>query len=211
MSWLEIVNRNLFMLINARADAAAGINLFAVICAQWVIVIIPLALTYLYFRGPRSQRIAAVSSVLVTLGALACGALIGWVYPHPRPFAIGLGHQLIAHVADPSFPSDHGLLFFAIGLSLFRFSARGWGLLITLLGVLVGWSRVYVGVHYPLDILGALLLSLLVLHVLHRYLAVTRYGEWLLDRADAILAKVVPIKMLPVTALPVAAQRQGQR
>ena len=184
MSWFEEINRQFFIYLNAPAAVSPVMRACGVLVADWVIIIIPLVLIYLYFLGQRPQRVAAVSSVLITLVALACGALIGWLYPHPRPFAIGLGHQLVAHTADASFPSDHGLVFFSIGLSLYAFSVRSWGLAITLLGVLVGWSRIFVGVHYPFDILGALLVSGAVVYVMQKGMAVTRLAAWIIDTAD---------------------------
>jgi undecaprenyl-diphosphatase len=68
-------------------------------------------------------------------------------------------HLLIPHAADPSFPSDHATLAFSLAFSLL-FANRRVGLLMLGLALITGISRVYVGVHYPGDILGAMALSL---------------------------------------------------
>ena len=69
---------------------------------------------------------------------------------------IDLGHTFLAHQAETSFPSDHAVVFFALGLAFMRGSLRKAGALLVLFGIAVGWARVYLGVHFPFDIVGAL-------------------------------------------------------
>ena len=74
-------------------------------------------------------------------------------YPEPRP----LGH--VPH--DASFPSGHTTMAFASATVLSYFRPR-WAPAFFLLAVAIGFSRVYVGVHYPLDVLGGAFLGLLI-------------------------------------------------
>lgn len=74
---------------------------------------------------------------------------------------IGLGHTLIAQAPDASFPSDHGTVFSAVSLCLLLAGEWMWGLVVLMVGVCVAWSRVYLGVHFPLDMIGAVGVSLL--------------------------------------------------
>jgi len=64
-------------------------------------------------------------------------------------------------VPDPSFPSKHASFVFALAAASF-FIGRRFGLWMLLLALLTGVSRVYVGVHYPGDILGGFILGSLV-------------------------------------------------
>lgn len=69
---------------------------------------------------------------------------------------VGLGHSFMAQVPDPSFPSDHATVFSATGLTLVFSSVRsliGWTVLAA--GAVVAWARVFLGVHFPLDMAGA--------------------------------------------------------
>ncbi|MEX8493621.1 phosphatase PAP2 family protein [Sphaerotilus sp.] len=59
------------------------------------------------------------------------------------------------HAPDASFPSDHGTVFSAVSLCLLLAGEWVWGLAVLMVGMGVAWARVYLGVHFPLDMLGA--------------------------------------------------------
>ncbi|MDE2365202.1 MAG: phosphatase PAP2 family protein, partial [Hyphomicrobiales bacterium] len=76
---------------------------------------------------------------------------------HPRPFMDGVSPNFLHHVADSSFPSDHATVLFALAFSLWltRLPATRWtGAILLAAALAVGWARVFLGAHYPLDILG---------------------------------------------------------
>jgi undecaprenyl-diphosphatase len=75
------------------------------------------------------------------------------VYAHPKP--------LVHAPHDASFPSGHAASSFACATILTFFVPRAAPLLF-LLAAAIAWSRVYVGVHYPLDVLGGAVLGVLV-------------------------------------------------
>jgi len=76
----------------------------------------------------------------------------------------GLGDALIPHAPTPSFPSDHATgayaLVFAFALARQRFDATT--ILLFTVACVIGLFRVFVGVHYPTDIFGGLILALAV-------------------------------------------------
>lgn len=71
----------------------------------------------------------------------------------PRPYITNDILPLITHQADASFPSRHASISFAMAFAFLYFKSK-LGIPILLMASWVGISRVYVGVHYPLDILG---------------------------------------------------------
>lgn len=94
------------------------------------------------------------------------GLLINYVitlfYFHNRPFMDGLGGNLIHHVADSSFPSDHTTFMLSIAFSFLFFpKTRKLGIILSFIGFIGGIARVFVGVHYPFDILGSLFIAFL--------------------------------------------------
>jgi undecaprenyl-diphosphatase len=81
------------------------------------------------------------------------------VYERPKP--------LVRAPHDGSFPSGHAATSFACATMLaLAFPRYGWGFF--LLAAAIAWSRVYVGVHYPLDVLGGAVLGVLVAIALRR-------------------------------------------
>lgn len=189
---MESLNHTLFLLINAGAQPPALMLQLATFLAQWLIDGIPLLLVWLWLRGGRIERYAAVTATLSVLFALGCGQVITTVWPHPRPFMLGLGHTFLEHKPEASFPSDHATVFFTLGLGLILGSLRKLGALVLLLGVAVGWSRVYLGVHFPFDIAGALLVAVPSAWLVTRALRWRQSGERLLDVLEWLYRRVYP-------------------
>ena len=92
-------------------------------------------------------------SVVISRGIVA--NTLHAVMNSPRPFAALNLEPLVDHAAFGSFPSGHMSFLVPIVLLLFLVSKRAgwWALVLTLL---VGISRIIVGVHWPLDILGGI-------------------------------------------------------
>lgn len=87
--------------------------------------------------------------------------LLGALWFHDRPF---VDHPrqtllLVHHAADNSFPSDHASLAFAIAFAVIAFHRR-LGLLLFLGAACIGADRIFVGVHYPLEVLASLFVAL---------------------------------------------------
>jgi len=75
----------------------------------------------------------------------------------------GPARNYLDHVRDSGFPSDHATLLFALAFSLRLRPPRGlpriW-IAVLVLAAAVGWARVFLGTHYPVDIAGAALVAL---------------------------------------------------
>lgn len=156
MTSLETLNQAVFLYLNADLSTAAWKLNIAAVTADYLIYAIPLLLVGLWFWGDESQRAVALKACVVAFVALGINQLLGIVLPHPRPLMMGLGHTFIPHANDSSFPSDHATVFAAIGLTLVlanSLSVAGWTILC--LGACVAWARVFLGVHFPLDMAGA--------------------------------------------------------
>ena len=105
---------------------------------------------------------------LLALIALVITFLIGnvvlknWI-ARPRPYEVFEDvRRLIEAQSDYSFPSGHTSASFAVGVVYCRTLPIGYGILAMILAVSISLSRLYVGVHYPSDVLGGALLGTLV-------------------------------------------------
>ncbi len=162
MDRIEALNRAWFLHINGGTGTPAWMIHLASGIADDVIYLIPLLLAGLWLWGNHARRSLALKACLVALLGVAANQAIGALWPHPRPFMIGLGHAWMPHVADSSFPSDHMTVFGGIGLTLLFDGAASWGAATLLAGLSVAWARVFLGVHFPLDMAGALVVAAIV-------------------------------------------------
>ncbi|OIR00375.1 putative undecaprenyl-diphosphatase YbjG [mine drainage metagenome] len=159
MNRIEAANRALFLHINGGGDTPRWLVNIAIGIADGLIYLIPILLLALWLWGGRTHRGLALKACLVTLAALGANQMIGALCWHPRPFMLGLGHAWLQHAADSSFPSDHMTVFAAIALTLLCGGALGLAAAVGAAGLAVAWARVFLGVHFPLDMAGAVLVA----------------------------------------------------
>ena len=167
---LDHLNLFLFSLLNAGAGLHGWRLELGVFAAKWLILLVPIGLTGLWMSGQAGQREAAVRALAATGCALALNAAIGLLWYHARPFAGGVGHNFLYHAPDSSFPSDHGTIMFTVALVLVgtgSTAARRFGRALLPLALVVAWSRVFLGVHWPLDMVGALGMAVMVTLLFH--------------------------------------------
>jgi undecaprenyl-diphosphatase len=155
MNGIEAFNQAIFLLINATPQSPHWLIAANVLVADYAIWLVPAMLVCMWLTGDGGRREIAVRAVFAGIAALAVNQLIGLAWYHPRPFAMGLGHTFLAHAPDSSFPSDHATLLSAISLALFCNGKRQLAGLALAVDIAVAWARVYVGVHFPLDMIGA--------------------------------------------------------
>ncbi|HEV2582767.1 MAG TPA: phosphatase PAP2 family protein [Ktedonobacteraceae bacterium] len=121
------------------------------------------------------RRAAVLWTALACVLAYGLNLLIEQVIFEPRPFVNHPVHLLLTHPADGSFPSDHaawsfavvGMIFFALitmsrsamlpgkaATASMRRATLLFLLIALVIACLIGFARIFVGLHYPGDILG---------------------------------------------------------
>lgn len=139
-------------------DAAQAFN------ASAIFILVAVAGSIWFFArpgGPTRSKLAAVSAAVAGALALLANVVLGELWFHARPF-VDHPHQtllLIHHGADNSFPSEHASLAFAIAFAVFAFHRR-LGVLLLLGAACIGADRIFIGVHYPVDVLASLFVGL---------------------------------------------------
>lgn len=161
------MNEQLFQLVNQYAGQSVWLDGTMIFFAEYTPIVFALFLLMLWFSSKRkdilekNQR-TALYTVLVFLLCLAVNQIIHLLYWHPRPFLVHDVNQLVGHAGkESSFASEHTMLAFSIaGTFFFRRVPYRWAVMV--LAVLAGGARIFVGVHYPADVVGGAVISLLV-------------------------------------------------
>ena len=113
---------------------------------------------------PKRTRKTGFLSLLSLLCAhLLCNLVIKDYVMRVRPYEVLDGLTiLIEEPADYSFPSGHAMTAFAASVVIFKNRPRRVGVPVLTLAVLISFSRLYVGVHYPSDVIAGALLGTLI-------------------------------------------------
>ncbi|MCK4428049.1 MAG: phosphatase PAP2 family protein [candidate division Zixibacteria bacterium] len=123
---------------------------------------IPLGLmaVLLLIFGKKKGRIAVLLLVLgITLSDQVCNNLLKPLIQRIRPCNVLENiHLLVNCTKAYSFPSSHAMNIFT-GATLLSFSYRKIKVILFIIAILVSYSRIYVGVHYPFDVLAGVILG----------------------------------------------------
>jgi undecaprenyl-diphosphatase len=147
------MNNKAFKLINQFSGRYSPIDLLMILISNKIRYVFIFVLIFMWFRNDSYKKVScnAVKSTGITL---LIHTLIKLFYFKPRPFVNKRVGILIPSKMDSTFPSKHTLLVFAISTSIFLYD-RVLGSVMWILSVLTGFSRIWVGHHYPSDIIGS--------------------------------------------------------
>ena len=134
---------------------------------------VTLTAVLLVFR--KTRRVGCVLATALLIDAVLCNLLLKPLVARVRPCGILTEVQLlIPYPDDFSFPSGHTAASFASVTALWLAGKKQWAMAALPVGVLIAFSRMYLCVHYPTDILGGAILG-----------AVCGWaGAWLVKKAE---------------------------
>lgn len=105
--------------------------------------------------GSPRWKLAAASALASGALGLLVNRLIADAWDRPRPFATHPGVYTLSHSHDPSFPSDHASAAFGIAFAVVFFDVAV-GVAFLVLAALIAVGRVFIGAHYPGDVVAGL-------------------------------------------------------
>ena len=138
---------------------------FMIVLSAYGPYLFELTLVIMWFSGrSESMRLAnrkrALYAFFSAIIAMTINLMLGSLFFRVRPFLNGESKLLYPSATDSSFPSDHAAGGGSISTSIF-FGKRLLGGCMLAFALLVAISRVYVGAHYPSDVITGLLIGVL--------------------------------------------------
>jgi undecaprenyl-diphosphatase len=141
------------------------------------------------------KKEAAVVLFIALLTVVLFAFSMKYAIDRPRPFYVIEAVDPLYRPFDPSFPSAHAMTAFAGAIAIGK-KWRGAMLPLLVLAAAIGFSRVYIGVHYPYDVASGAIIGILIglvadsLHVNKMVKWIERWLHRLVDRSG--ISKEVP-------------------
>lgn len=159
---LDQLNLSLFHVLNVPDQASIWIINYASLIAHDLVYLFLLIFAIAWFRGSYEVKTGIIKAFIFTAITLLMSEVLSAVLNTPRPFVMDVGRTLIEHAPTGSFPSNHMSIFSGIAFAYYFSPQRDLGRILIWTAWLVAWSRVYVGVHFPINMLGAFLMAIIV-------------------------------------------------
>jgi len=164
---------SIFSAINSLAGQNQILDYLAIFCAKYLIWII-LSAGIGWWMGLHKTRTSKNwplegkkkwlifgNLALPVVVAMFINQVLGFIKFRERPLVNLQINKLINRpLTEKSFPSDHTTIVFALSMAIFFYNKK-LGSLLLFLSLLVGLSRIYTGVHYPLDVYGGAIVGIL--------------------------------------------------
>lgn len=172
------LNTFLFQLVHQGAGQWLVLDWFFIILTSYVTytVTILVILWFVGFVPFRTKDMQEKMRRLGQSGEMALSLFLTWatvwiikvLVAYPRPFiSIPDITPLVSAAPLESFPSAHAAFAMAIAIAVLPYHKR-LGQLLIIFAFIVGLSRLYVGVHYPLDVVVGLLIGFSIPKIIHR-------------------------------------------
>ena len=159
-------NLAIFLSVNGLAGHWLILDWLGIFFAEYFQYVLGLLLlAVIVFSKERTKKLcmAAAAVLSALLARFAVKGLILMFYSNPRPYAGNFSvRQLVSTPGEnfQSFPSGHALFFFAAATAIYCYDKK-LGMVFFTAALLISFARIFVGVHWPSDILAGALLGII--------------------------------------------------
>lgn len=180
MSFTEI-DYKWFNVINSHVLQSSLLDNIMILFAEYVQYVFVSLILILWLLNKSNFRVIAFQVMVSFTLAYSINRLIELFIFRERPFVSHAVNQLVEHSTNSSFPSDHATSAIVIAFTLWLSSLRFKHLWVWLaLGI--AFSRIWVGVHYPFDVVAGIINGLMVALFTHYILFKLKITEILIEK-----------------------------
>lgn len=151
-------NLSLFLFIFGMGGRNSILDFMMIFGAEYLIYLALILIFVLAYKGSTKERKVLILAVLALPIAVILIKFIHLFYIEPRPFVAHDLFPLIGQIEGATFPSRHASIMSTLTFPYILFKSK-WAYLFIVFSLWVGISRIFVGVHYPLDILGGVIVG----------------------------------------------------
>ena len=173
MDKLIALDKKVFEWLNKSVGRNVIIDDFWKITSVYIIYLIPFYLVYLWFANPKLREDSLRSAIVGVIGWLAVTRIIAFFWFRERPIAdLSLPtKEIVFHRPTYSFPSDHALFLFALASGFYFAGHKEIGIGLYVVAIIISFSRVVVGIHFPLDVIVGAIIGIIIAWLAWQYRA----------------------------------------
>lgn len=179
----------LFEKINNLAHFSKILDWVGIFLAEYILYIV--GIIFLILLIWKRNRLMVISTVVsVALSRLVIAEIIKNFLHQARPYIVlETVNKLIVENKDfQSFPSGHAAIFFAIATAVYFFNKK-LGIVFFIIAILVGVARMFVGVHWPSDILAGAVIGVISAIIINKLFFKKYHGFKIKNQGDPRLAR----------------------
>jgi membrane-associated phospholipid phosphatase len=185
-------DQTVFFWINGLAGHVSWIDnvIRTLSCDLFLPVVTIIALIAIWFSGRNTaDRTRNQLGVMCSLASMGIANLLVFIFnailpDRLRPFEAfpDKVHLIFYPPTDPSFPSNAAAASFALAAGIWVYN-RKLGYILSIPAIIISFGRVYMGIHYPLDIVGGFAIAILATGIVVVAMKLCRsITDWLLKQ-----------------------------
>jgi undecaprenyl-diphosphatase len=157
MSWIpppaDDWNLRVFRLLHATDSSPSVLIPAARYLAEVPLIVALCLVVWQIVRG--RDGVTAARLLVAAVCVFGVETIASAIQYHPRPFEAGFGPAWTEHPANSSMPSTHVTLAWMMAVTFALQKRWATSIALALLGSLMAWARICIGIHWPADMLGA--------------------------------------------------------
>ncbi len=157
------MDKYIFNLINGFAGKWACLDAIAIFFAKYFDYILPFVLLAILIAGfKKNWRMVLYSLICAFVSRFIIASFVRLLWFRPRPFVENSVNLLVSHNPnEASFPSGHASFYFALSTVVYLHNKK-LGIFFYIFTILMTLSRVFIGIHWPSDILAGAVIGIFV-------------------------------------------------